>query len=34
MPLAYGRKDDVVYLHGSAASRLFRKPASPASRCV
>ncbi|MDQ1360769.1 MAG: uncharacterized protein QOJ44_1146 [Acidimicrobiaceae bacterium] len=24
IPLAYGRQDDVVYLHGSAASRLFR----------
>ena len=24
MPLAYGRVGDVVYLHGSAASRLFR----------
>jgi nitroimidazol reductase NimA-like FMN-containing flavoprotein (pyridoxamine 5'-phosphate oxidase superfamily) len=24
IPLAYGRVDDVVYLHGSAASRLFR----------
>jgi uncharacterized protein len=24
VPLAYGRKDDTVYLHGSAASRLFR----------
>jgi nitroimidazol reductase NimA-like FMN-containing flavoprotein (pyridoxamine 5'-phosphate oxidase superfamily) len=25
VPLAYGRKEDVVYLHGSAASRLFRQ---------
>ena len=24
IPLAYGRRGDVVYLHGSAASRLFR----------
>ena len=24
IPLAYGRVGDVVYLHGSAASRLFR----------
>jgi nitroimidazol reductase NimA-like FMN-containing flavoprotein (pyridoxamine 5'-phosphate oxidase superfamily) len=24
IPLAYGRKDDTVFLHGSAASRLFR----------
>jgi len=24
IPLAYGRDGDVVYLHGSAASRLFR----------
>jgi uncharacterized protein len=24
IPLAYGRDDDTVYLHGSAASRLFR----------
>ena len=26
VPLADGRKDDTVYLHGSAASRLFRAP--------
>jgi uncharacterized protein len=25
IPLAYGREDDNVYLHGSAASRLFRR---------
>jgi nitroimidazol reductase NimA-like FMN-containing flavoprotein (pyridoxamine 5'-phosphate oxidase superfamily) len=24
IPLAYGRRSDIVYLHGSAASRLFR----------
>ena len=24
IPLAYGRDGDIVYLHGSAASRLFR----------
>jgi nitroimidazol reductase NimA-like FMN-containing flavoprotein (pyridoxamine 5'-phosphate oxidase superfamily) len=29
VPLAYGRKDDVVYLHGSAASRLFRQARKP-----
>jgi uncharacterized protein len=29
VPLAYGRKDDVVYLHGSAASRLFRQSRKP-----
>jgi nitroimidazol reductase NimA-like FMN-containing flavoprotein (pyridoxamine 5'-phosphate oxidase superfamily) len=29
IPLAYGRKDDVVYLHGSAASRLFRNARKP-----
>jgi nitroimidazol reductase NimA-like FMN-containing flavoprotein (pyridoxamine 5'-phosphate oxidase superfamily) len=29
VPLAYGRKDDVVYLHGSAASRLFRQSRQP-----
>src|SRR6202453_527477 len=30
IPLAYGRDGDVVYLHGSAASRLFRGARSPA----
>src|SRR5271154_1963688 len=30
LPLAYGRVSDVVYLHGSAASRLFRGARSPA----
>jgi nitroimidazol reductase NimA-like FMN-containing flavoprotein (pyridoxamine 5'-phosphate oxidase superfamily) len=30
IPLAYGRVGDVVYLHGSAASRLFRGARSPA----
>ena len=29
VPLAYGRVQDVVYLHGSAASRLFRGSRSP-----
>jgi nitroimidazol reductase NimA-like FMN-containing flavoprotein (pyridoxamine 5'-phosphate oxidase superfamily) len=29
IPLAYGRVEDVVYLHGSAASRLFRGSRSP-----
>jgi nitroimidazol reductase NimA-like FMN-containing flavoprotein (pyridoxamine 5'-phosphate oxidase superfamily) len=29
IPLAYGRSGDVVYLHGSAASRLFRGARSP-----
>jgi len=29
IPLAYGRVDDVVYLHGSAASRLFRGARTP-----
>jgi nitroimidazol reductase NimA-like FMN-containing flavoprotein (pyridoxamine 5'-phosphate oxidase superfamily) len=29
VPLAYGRKEDVVYLHGSAASRLFRQARKP-----
>jgi nitroimidazol reductase NimA-like FMN-containing flavoprotein (pyridoxamine 5'-phosphate oxidase superfamily) len=29
IPLAYGRVGDVVYLHGSAASRLFRGARSP-----
>jgi uncharacterized protein len=29
VPLAYGRKDDIVYLHGSAASRLFRQSRQP-----
>jgi nitroimidazol reductase NimA-like FMN-containing flavoprotein (pyridoxamine 5'-phosphate oxidase superfamily) len=29
IPLAYGRDGDVVYLHGSAASRLFRGARSP-----
>jgi nitroimidazol reductase NimA-like FMN-containing flavoprotein (pyridoxamine 5'-phosphate oxidase superfamily) len=29
IPLAYGRKDDTVYLHGSAASRLFRNARRP-----
>jgi nitroimidazol reductase NimA-like FMN-containing flavoprotein (pyridoxamine 5'-phosphate oxidase superfamily) len=29
IPLAYGRKDDIVYLHGSAASRLFRNARKP-----
>jgi nitroimidazol reductase NimA-like FMN-containing flavoprotein (pyridoxamine 5'-phosphate oxidase superfamily) len=29
IPLAYGRRDDVVYLHGSAASRLFRNARKP-----
>ena len=29
IPLAYGRKDDIVYLHGSAASRLFRHAKKP-----
>jgi nitroimidazol reductase NimA-like FMN-containing flavoprotein (pyridoxamine 5'-phosphate oxidase superfamily) len=30
VPLAYGRVHDVVYVHGSAASRLFRGSRSPA----
>jgi uncharacterized protein len=30
IPLAYGRVGDVVYLHGSAASRLFRGARTPA----
>jgi hypothetical protein len=29
VPLAYGRDGDVVYLHGSAASRLFRGARAP-----
>jgi nitroimidazol reductase NimA-like FMN-containing flavoprotein (pyridoxamine 5'-phosphate oxidase superfamily) len=29
IPLAYGRVGDVVYLHGSAASRLFREARAP-----
>ena len=29
IPLAYGRKDDIIYLHGSAASRLFRNARKP-----
>ncbi len=29
IPLAYGRSGDVVYLHGSAASRLFRGAREP-----
>jgi uncharacterized protein len=29
IPLAYGRDGDIVYLHGSAASRLFRGAKSP-----
>jgi hypothetical protein len=29
IPLAYGRDGDVVYLHGSAASRLFRGARAP-----
>ncbi len=29
IPLAYGRHGDVVYLHGSAASRLFRAARAP-----
>src|ERR1700678_2802028 len=29
IPLAYGRVGDVVYLHGSAASRLFRCARTP-----
>jgi len=29
IPLAYGRVDDAVYLHGSAASRLFRAARAP-----
>jgi nitroimidazol reductase NimA-like FMN-containing flavoprotein (pyridoxamine 5'-phosphate oxidase superfamily) len=29
LPLAYGRVGDVVYLHGSAASRLFRGARAP-----
>jgi nitroimidazol reductase NimA-like FMN-containing flavoprotein (pyridoxamine 5'-phosphate oxidase superfamily) len=29
IPLAYGRKDDTVYLHGSAASRFFRNARRP-----
>src|SRR5580698_1825006 len=29
IPLAYGRVEDVVYLHGSAASRLFRGARAP-----
>jgi uncharacterized protein len=30
IPLAYGRDGDIVYLHGSAASRLFRGARGPA----
>lgn len=29
IPLAYGRVNDIVYLHGSAASRLFRAARTP-----
>ena len=29
IPLAYGRAGDVIYLHGSAASRLFRQARTP-----
>jgi len=29
IPLAYGRQGDVIYLHGSAASRLFRGARTP-----
>jgi hypothetical protein len=29
VPLAYGRRDDIIYLHGSAASRLFRQAKRP-----
>jgi nitroimidazol reductase NimA-like FMN-containing flavoprotein (pyridoxamine 5'-phosphate oxidase superfamily) len=29
IPLAYGREGDIVYLHGSAASRLFRGARGP-----
>ena len=29
IPLAYGRVGDIVYLHGSAASRLFRGARAP-----
>ena len=29
IPLAYGRDGDLVYLHGSAASRLFRGARTP-----
>src|ERR1700684_3492561 len=29
IPLAYGRSQDIVYLHGSAASRLFRGARGP-----
>jgi nitroimidazol reductase NimA-like FMN-containing flavoprotein (pyridoxamine 5'-phosphate oxidase superfamily) len=29
VPLAYGRQGDIVYLHGSAASRLFRQARKP-----
>ena len=29
IPLAYGRVGDIVYLHGSAASRLFRQARQP-----
>ena len=29
IPLAYGRDGDIVYLHGSAASRLFRSARGP-----
>ena len=29
IPLAYGRSGDVLYLHGSAASRLFRNARTP-----
>ncbi len=29
IPLAYGRHGDIVYLHGSAASRLFRSARAP-----
>jgi nitroimidazol reductase NimA-like FMN-containing flavoprotein (pyridoxamine 5'-phosphate oxidase superfamily) len=29
VPLAYGRRGDIIYLHGSAASRLFRNAKQP-----
>jgi nitroimidazol reductase NimA-like FMN-containing flavoprotein (pyridoxamine 5'-phosphate oxidase superfamily) len=31
IPLAYGRVEDIVYLHGSAASRLFRGARTPSA---
>lgn len=34
IPTAYGRKDDVLYIHGSAASRLMREMSKNIDVCV